>query len=196
MNRRYEALKFLVFQQFFRPPHSIIDRRKSVHVDIPCSREVVQELLERMYPILDLWDHNKNEFFTSLCNVLDVSSGECRSFMSEKFRGNLLSPDAWVSLRIGEDQALLLVVGEVYKSFYTKKMQQAYERFGLIDIEPHLGELLSNKYSLINSLLFLNELSIFLNISCSGLQDLIRKLLQYVFSDDEEGFLSLLDKDY
>ncbi len=195
MKHRYEALKFLVFQQFFRPPNSIIDRRKSIHVDVACSGRVVQELLNRMYSVLGVWEHDREEFFVSLCDVLGVCHEECQVFMMEKFRGNILSSDFWASLRIGEDQALLLIIGEVYKSFYSKKMKEAYERFSLSNIEDHIGELLSNKYSLVNSLLFLNELSVFVNISCTGLEDLIYELLQYVYEDDEEGFLSLLDTD-
>ena len=196
MNHRYEALKFLVFQQFFRPPNFIIDRRKSMQVIIPCSGQIVQELLNRMYSVLDLWDHDRNEFFVSLCRVLGVCYEECRAFMIEKFRENIFSSDSWSSLKIGEDQALLLIIGEVYKSFYAKKIQQAHERFDLANVGSHPRELLADKYSLVNSLLFLNELSIFLDIPCTGLENLIHSLLQCVLEDDEQRFQSLLDKDY
>ncbi len=59
----YEVVRFILYQQFFKKPHFIIDRRAESKIKVKGSGEVIRELILKIKNISYLFDEGKEEEF-------------------------------------------------------------------------------------------------------------------------------------
>ena len=59
----YEVVRFILYQQFFKKPHFIIDRRAEKKIKVKGSGEVINELFLKIRDISYLFDEGKEEEF-------------------------------------------------------------------------------------------------------------------------------------
>ncbi|MHA1551485.1 MAG: hypothetical protein ACTSQC_06035, partial [Candidatus Heimdallarchaeaceae archaeon] len=59
----YDVVTFILYQQFFKKPHFIIDRRAEKKVKVKGSREVLNQLTLKIRDISYLFDEGKEEEF-------------------------------------------------------------------------------------------------------------------------------------
>ncbi len=59
----YDVVTFILYQQFFKKPHFIIDRRAEKKIKVKGSREVLNQLTMKIRDISHLFDEGKEEEF-------------------------------------------------------------------------------------------------------------------------------------
>ncbi|MHA1466265.1 MAG: hypothetical protein ACTSQ2_14335 [Candidatus Heimdallarchaeaceae archaeon] len=59
----YDVVTFILYQQFFKKPHFIIDRRAEKKIKVKGSREVINQLILKIRDISYLFDEGKDEEF-------------------------------------------------------------------------------------------------------------------------------------
>jgi hypothetical protein len=81
----YDVVTFILYQQFFKKPHFIIDRRAEKKIKVKGSREVLNQLTLKIRDISYLFDEEKEEeFIKQLASKFNIRAKDIYDQYTEK----------------------------------------------------------------------------------------------------------------
>ncbi|MCY3412687.1 MAG: hypothetical protein INQ03_13700 [Candidatus Heimdallarchaeota archaeon] len=158
---------FLTYQQVYQPPNLLLNRSKTVKIEITGLSEVFDTVIAKIQPILPLWETDPRQCISKLCELFRVSMEEIVEALKTNYMLDPFNRSSWDNMGFNEEQVYMFIISEIWKTFYKRRVDAAKSK---LDLSKWVNQnvaasKLAHEYSWLNNLIYVKELSIFFNLS-------------------------------
>ncbi|MDH5403071.1 MAG: hypothetical protein OEY49_11315 [Candidatus Heimdallarchaeota archaeon] len=183
----------LSYQQMYKEENIVLDRTKTHRIQVNGTKQIFNTFLENVYQFCELWNSSISAFYSRITTLLNISLFDIMKIMKDNYLIDPVDKTTWLEMALDEHQAYIFTITEMYKMFYNKLLNKAYNQvsFAKWEKQEGLGKI-GLDYSILSNLLYINELGEYFGIEKPEVEKYIGILKPFFENKDFEGYINKL----